>query len=194
VERVVAEQLDDTRLDDLFDIGVDEVAYRKQHHYLTLIANHDTASMTTSTPPSASIQFHVAQLANKALDAVRRGYWNELRDRAGRDDARRFKHARWALLKRPEDLTDSQHDQLAAIQRAGGEVRRAPTNSKRRYGRSSTPTCPLARPPGCSTASCPGRDDPGWRRSSSCNAPSASIAPASWPRSSSGSTTAGPKA
>jgi hypothetical protein len=39
---------------------------------------------------------------------VRRAYWNELRERAGPDDARRFKHARWALLKRPEDPTDSQ--------------------------------------------------------------------------------------
>jgi transposase len=64
-------------------------------------------------------------LANKALDVVRRGYWNELRDRAGRDDARRFKHARWALLKRPEHLTDTQHDQLAAIRRAGGQVWRS---------------------------------------------------------------------
>lgn len=63
--------------------------------------------------------------ANKALDVVRRGYWNELRDRAGRHDARRFKHARWALLKRPDHLTDTQHDQLAAIRRAGGQVWRS---------------------------------------------------------------------
>lgn len=55
VDRVVAEQLGDTRLDDLFDIGVDEVAYRKQHHYLTLIANHDTGEIVwaakAATPP-----------------------------------------------------------------------------------------------------------------------------------------------
>ena len=69
--------------------------------------------------------FYVCQLANKALDVVRRGYRNELRDRAGRDDARRFKHARWALLKRPEDLTDTQTEQLDAIKRAGGQVWRA---------------------------------------------------------------------
>jgi transposase len=170
VERVVADQLDDTRLDELYDIGVDEVAYRKQHHYLTLIANHDSgkivwadegrdaATLTRffddlgaeraadlraiSTDMSAAYlkairehdhvdatvcidPFHVTQLANKALDVVRRGYWNELRDRAGRDDARRFKHARWALLKRPEDLTDTQDAQLAAIRRAGGAVWRA---------------------------------------------------------------------
>ena len=169
-ERVVADQLDDTRLDDLFDIGVDEVSYRRQHHYLTLIANHDTGeivwahegrdaatltrffddlgsdraaalqaiSVDMSGPYLKAIRehdhvdatvcidpFHVAQLANKALDVVRRGYWNELRDRAGAADARRFKHARWALLKRPEDLTDSQRDQLAAIRRVGSQVWRA---------------------------------------------------------------------
>lgn len=166
VERVVADQLDDSRLDDhLFDIGVDEVAYRKQHHYLKLVADHDSSTIVwadegrdaatltrffdelgpqraaglqaISTDMSAAYlnairdhhdvdatvcidPFHVAQLGNKALDVVRRGYWNELRDRAGRDDARRFKHARWALLKRPEQLTDTQQDQLSAIRRAGG--------------------------------------------------------------------------
>ena len=170
VERVVADGLDDSRLDELFDIGVDEVAYRKQHHYLTLIADHDSGTIVwadegrdaatltrffdelgpdraaalqaISTDMSAAYlkairehddvdatvcldPFHIVQLANKALDVVRRGYWNELRDRAGKDDARRFKHSRWALLKRPEDLTDSQRDQLAAIKRAGGNVWRA---------------------------------------------------------------------
>jgi transposase len=170
VARVVADQLDDSRLDDLFDIGVDEVSYRKQHHYLTLIADHDTGAIVwadrgrdaatltrffdelgadraaelqaistdMSGPYLKAIRehddvdatvcidpFHVAQLGNKALDVVRRGYWNELRDRAGTTDARRFKHARWALLKRPEDLTDTQHAQLAAIRRAGGQVWRA---------------------------------------------------------------------
>jgi transposase len=170
VARVVGDQLDDTRLEDLFDIGVDEVAYRKQHHYLTLIADHDSGTIVwadegrdaatltrffdqlgparaaqlqaISTDMSAAYlkairehddvdatlcidPFHVAQLGNKALDVVRRGYWNELRDRAGRDDARRFKHARWALLKRPEDLTDTQQDQLSAIRRVGGQVWRA---------------------------------------------------------------------
>jgi transposase len=170
-ERVVADQLDDSRLDDLFDIGVDEVAYRKQHHYLTLVANHDSgkivwadegrdaATLTrfldqvgpdrltrlqaVSIDMSAAYikaltehehtgqvtvcfdPFHVVQLGNQALDVVRRAYWNQLRERAGPADARRFKHARWALLKRPDDLTDTQADQLAAIKRAGGAVWRA---------------------------------------------------------------------
>jgi transposase len=172
VERVVADQLDDTRLDDLFEAGVDEVSYRKQHHYLTLVTNHrrgtvvwaeegrdadtltgffdelgparctDLQAMSMDMGPAyikavrehehtkkhvtiCYDPFHVVMNANKALDVVRRGYWNELRARAGPDDARRFKHARWALLKRPENLTDSQKDQLVAIKRAGGAVWRA---------------------------------------------------------------------
>ena len=41
VTRVVAEQLDDARLRDLYRIGVDEVSYRKGHRYLTVVADHD---------------------------------------------------------------------------------------------------------------------------------------------------------
>jgi transposase len=170
IGRVVADQLDDSRLDELYVMGVDEVSYRKQHHYLTLITNHETSTVVDARPGrTASVltgffdelgedragqieaisadmgpaylkairdhehvhatvcidPFHVMLNANKALDVVRRGYWNELRERAGPDDARTFKHARWALLKRPEHLTDTQVDQLAAIKRAGGAVWRA---------------------------------------------------------------------
>jgi transposase len=38
---VVAEAIDDTRLNDLYRIGVDEVSYRKGHRYLTVVADHD---------------------------------------------------------------------------------------------------------------------------------------------------------
>jgi transposase len=38
---VVADHLDDSRLDSLFRIGVDEVSYRKGHRYLTVVADHD---------------------------------------------------------------------------------------------------------------------------------------------------------
>jgi transposase len=41
VERVVAGQLDDARLDEVYRIGVDEVSYRKGHRYLTVVADHD---------------------------------------------------------------------------------------------------------------------------------------------------------
>jgi transposase len=171
VERVVTDGLDQRRLDDLYEAGVDEISYRKQHHYLTLVTNHrsgkvvwadegkDAATLTAfldelGPDRLARLQamsmdmgpayikamrehdhtghvticydpFHVVMNANQALDVVRRAYWNQLRERAGPADARRFKHARWALLKRPNDLTDTQLDQLSAIQRTGGAVWRA---------------------------------------------------------------------
>jgi transposase len=40
--RVVADELDPGRLDDLYDIGVDEISWKKHHNYLTLVVNHDT--------------------------------------------------------------------------------------------------------------------------------------------------------
>lgn len=43
VTRVVTEQLDAARLEDLYRIGVDEVSYRKGHRYLTVVADHDRA-------------------------------------------------------------------------------------------------------------------------------------------------------
>lgn len=42
IERVGAEQLDGDRLDALFEISIDEVAWRKGHRYLTLVADHQT--------------------------------------------------------------------------------------------------------------------------------------------------------
>ncbi|MGH8965245.1 MAG: transposase, partial [Actinomycetes bacterium] len=78
--------------------------------------------------PQATIvidNYHVVQLATKALDEVRREYWNELRHAGDADAAKQFKHDRWALLKNPDDLTDRQASTLAAIRAGGGKVARA---------------------------------------------------------------------
>lgn len=42
VTRVVAEHIDDSRLDQLYRIGVDEISYKRGHKYLTIVADHDT--------------------------------------------------------------------------------------------------------------------------------------------------------
>lgn len=42
VTRVVAEHIDDTRLDELYRIGVDEISYKRGHRYLTVVADHDS--------------------------------------------------------------------------------------------------------------------------------------------------------
>jgi len=80
--------------------------------------------------PQATIcidNYHVVQLATKALDEVRRDYWNQLRTLGDQQAARRFKDARWALLKNPDNLTDTQAATHRRLRRAGGEVWRAYT-------------------------------------------------------------------
>ena len=44
-ERVVADELDPGRLDDLVEIGVDEISWRKHHNYLTLVVDHRTGTV-----------------------------------------------------------------------------------------------------------------------------------------------------
>jgi transposase len=39
VVRVVADRIDDSRLDGLVHIGVDEISYRRGHRYLTVVAS-----------------------------------------------------------------------------------------------------------------------------------------------------------
>lgn len=170
--RVVADSLDPRRLDDLFEIGIDEVSWRKQHRYLTLVTNHQSGKIVwgtegkdtkaadrffqeLGTPRSKRIRavsidmapayrrsietwehapyakivydpFHVVQLATNALDQVRSAAFNELR-RVDQHAARKFRGARWSLMKNPDKLNDQQSTQLRQIRRRGGDVWRAYT-------------------------------------------------------------------
>jgi transposase len=171
IERVADDELDRDRLNELFEIGIDEVSWASQHRYLTLVtdhrrrrivwgaAGHDSktadlffaalgedrcqqieaisldmgpgyAKSARAHAPQATIAidpFHVAKAGSEALDEVRRGYWNTLRDIGDTDAARRFKGARWALLKRPDNLSDAQAATLRRLRAAGGEVWRGYT-------------------------------------------------------------------
>lgn len=69
--------------------------------------------------------FHLVKLVGDALDEVRRDLWQQLRRLPDERYARDFKGARWALLKNPEDLTDTQAAQLAKIRRTRGGIWRA---------------------------------------------------------------------
>jgi len=69
--------------------------------------------------------FHVVKMGTEALNTVRRGHWRQLLATTDPAVAHRFKGARWALLRNPEDLSDRQADALAAIRRSGGAVWRA---------------------------------------------------------------------
>jgi transposase len=69
--------------------------------------------------------FHVVKLVSDALDKVRRSVWQDLRKLPDQQAARRFKGARWALLKNPGDLTDDQAATLRKLKRRGGDLWRA---------------------------------------------------------------------
>jgi len=168
IERVVADRLDPDRLQRLFQVGVDEVSWRKGHSYLTLVSNHGTGKFVwgragkdaatldhffddlgdraeaiqavsmdmspafrksvTSHAGNAVIcydPFHVVALATAALDKVRRQVWQDLRKLPDQDTARRFKGARWVLLRNPRDLTDKQAATLRKLKRRGGDLWRA---------------------------------------------------------------------
>lgn len=88
------------------------------------------ARSVTQNAPHAIIcfdPFHVVQLATQALDTVRRETWQELRQLPDPEVARRFKGARWCLLKNPTDLTDKQAVTLRKIRHRGGDLWRAST-------------------------------------------------------------------
>lgn len=69
--------------------------------------------------------FHVVKLATDALETVRRQAWQSARRYPDKRIARKFKGARWALLKNPSDLTDKQAETLAALRKSGGVLWRA---------------------------------------------------------------------
>ena len=83
--------------------------------------------------------YHVVQNANKALDEVRRAYWNELRHSGDQQAAKRFKDARWSLLKTPRQphRQAGRHARRHQGRRRRGLARA--TRSKKPPARSSRP-------------------------------------------------------
>ena len=69
--------------------------------------------------------FHLVKLVGDTLDVVRRELWQELRRLPDDRFARDFKGSRWALLKNPDNLTERQQTQLAALKRNRGGIWRA---------------------------------------------------------------------
>lgn len=69
--------------------------------------------------------FHVIKLATDALETVRRQVWQSARLLPDQRIAKTFKGARWALLKNPADLTDTQAETLREMKRDGGILWRA---------------------------------------------------------------------
>lgn len=69
--------------------------------------------------------FHAVKLVTNALDVVRRVTWNDLRKLPDQAAAEKFRSARWALLKRPDTLTEQQSATLRKLRRRSGDLWRA---------------------------------------------------------------------
>ena len=157
-ERVVAEQLDDTRFENLVHLGVDEISWEKHHNYLTLISDHETSTIlwgaagknaaaldkffkeigpentqsieavsmdmgaafnksVKKNAPAVAIcidPFHCVQLASNALETVRRAFWQKARELPDQAFAKKYKGNRWASLKNPWQITETQDTATAA--------------------------------------------------------------------------------
>jgi transposase len=72
IERVVADHLDQNRLDGLVRIGVDEIAYRRSLRYLTNVADHQAARIIWSAPgrTGAALEEFFALLGDRK-DSIR---------------------------------------------------------------------------------------------------------------------------
>ena len=69
--------------------------------------------------------FHIVAWATDALDEVRRETWNTARKEGLGGHARDLKHARYALWKNPEDLTNKQAAKLAWVAKVNHRLYRA---------------------------------------------------------------------
>jgi transposase len=67
VERVVADHLDETRLDGLVAIGVDEISYRRGQRYLTSVVDHDSGAIVWCSPGrnAATLQAFFDELGDR---------------------------------------------------------------------------------------------------------------------------------
>jgi transposase len=72
VARVIADRLDERRLEGLVAIGIDEISYRRHHRYLTSVADHATGAIVWCSPGrnSATLQGFFAGLGDRK-DSIR---------------------------------------------------------------------------------------------------------------------------
>jgi transposase len=93
-------------------------------HVTMDMSNAYGASVNAHAPQAQKVydRFHVQQLANTAVDEVRRA---QVRAVAGTQAAHFLKHSRWSLLKNPWNLTLRQGEKLREVQSLNGPLFRA---------------------------------------------------------------------
>ncbi len=96
-----------------------------QIEMITMDMSNAFKSAVAEAAPHAQVvfdRFHVQRLAHDALDKVRR---EQVRDLAGTDEAAAVKKTRFALQKNPWNLSQSDHEKLANVQRSNKGLYRA---------------------------------------------------------------------
>jgi len=119
---------DAATLDEFFD----ELGEERSAALTAMSMDMGPAYEKSATAPKHAVKavicydpFHVVQLVTTALEKVRRQVWQEMRLLPDQEAARRFKGARWCLLKNPGDLNDDQASTLRKLKRRGGDLWRA---------------------------------------------------------------------
>ncbi len=72
VRRVVADHIDNSRLENLYRIGVDEIAYKRGHQYLTIVADHDSGKVVwvAKGKRGAALEAFYDALGESGCDAI----------------------------------------------------------------------------------------------------------------------------
>ena len=166
LERVIARHRQAIDFSTLRAISVDELSWRKGHHYLTLVTDlersrviavmegrsaeslaaffreigpencarirHVSIDMSAAWEkaigeflPNAELcydRFHVLRLLSDAVDEVRREEWRRTQ---GTEEGESTKHTRYAVLKRPWNVTPRQQETLSALPRTNRRLYRA---------------------------------------------------------------------
>jgi len=73
IERVVADYVEEDRLDGLVWLGVDEISYQADHRFLTCVADHHTGAIVWAAPGrnSATLQAFFDQLTPEQKSSIR---------------------------------------------------------------------------------------------------------------------------
>ncbi len=154
IRRVCADGLDPDRLSELFDIGVDEVSWKRQHNYLTLVGDHRREKIVWGCEGGGRCSDHQGHVHSGL--AAHEWHRHDYREREMR---RRDRSA----PKREVHLHLQGYRQHKP-KRCNGPAARALIAAICRRGAGRAPVCGLLRSGGCSRGSFPGGRGRGARR------------------------------
>ena len=144
-QRVAADELDPARLAGLVDIGVDEISWKKHHHYLTLVSNHATGKIVWGKAGKDAETLNaffdeVGEKGGETIEAVSMdlgpAYAKSVRTRAPRA----------TICFDPFHVVKLATDALDTVRRQVSPVRPAPAGQDHREDLQRSPLGPAEKP------------------------------------------------